>query len=394
MPDVRWTAAAETAARFVADRAVEGDRTGRPPFEEIAALREAGLLTAQAPAALGGGGLSFAETMPLVRIVARGSGSLGQLFGYHVVMAASPRFYGLSSFGDPDAAGALEARSVREAWHWAGAANPLDPGLVVEPAGGGRLRLSGRKSFATGARLADRLTLTAVLGGRQIVFAIPRARSGIGFLDDWDHLGQRQTESGTILFEDVAIEADEVLASLPPLDEQPVWTNMRVPMLQLAFVNFYVGVAEGALASARDYVRSTTRAWPTSGVARAVDDPYILEHLGIHTARLRAAAALADEAGRAVDGALGRGEGLPAAERTETAALVYAAKVEATHAALEATARIYDLMGARATARRYGFDRFWRDIRTHSLHDPVAYKAREVGNHALNGTITPHWGYT
>jgi hypothetical protein len=42
-------------------------------------------------------------------------------------------------------------------------------------------------------------------------------------------------------------------------------------------------------------------------------------------------------------------------------------------------------MGARSTSARYGFDRFWRNLRTHSLHDPVAYKQREVGRFQLLG---------
>jgi alkylation response protein AidB-like acyl-CoA dehydrogenase len=44
-------------------------------------------------------------------------------------------------------------------------------------------------------------------------------------------------------------------------------------------------------------------------------------------------------------------------------------------------------MGARATASHYRFDRFWRNVRTHTLHDPVFYKAREIGDFALNGHI-------
>ncbi len=62
--------------------------------------------------------------------------------------------------------------------------------------------------------------------------------------------------------------------------------------------------------------------------------------------------------------------------------------MNSSRTALDVTSRIFELMGARATATSYGFDRFWRNIRTHTLHDPVFYKAREVGNYALNGTIT------
>ena len=40
--------------------------------------------------------------------------------------------------------------------------------------------------------------------------------------------------------------------------------------------------------------------------------------------------------------------------------------------------------GARATSSAYGFDRHWRNVRTHTVHDPVAYKAREVGDWVLN----------
>jgi alkylation response protein AidB-like acyl-CoA dehydrogenase len=61
---------------------------------------------------------------------------------------------------------------------------------------------------------------------------------------------------------------------------------------------------------------------------------------------------------------------------------------------LEVTSGLFELTGARSTANRYGFDRFWRNVRTHTLHDPVVYKAREVGNFALNGRIANDPFYT
>ncbi|MDJ0707673.1 MAG: hypothetical protein QNJ46_30725 [Leptolyngbyaceae cyanobacterium MO_188.B28] len=41
-------------------------------------------------------------------------------------------------------------------------------------------------------------------------------------------------------------------------------------------------------------------------------------------------------------------------------------------------------MDARATAAKYGFERYWRDLRTSSLHDPIDYKFRDIGNWVLN----------
>jgi alkylation response protein AidB-like acyl-CoA dehydrogenase len=54
---------------------------------------------------------------------------------------------------------------------------------------------------------------------------------------------------------------------------------------------------------------------------------------------------------------------------------------------------MFEVMGARASHAKYGYDRFWRNVRTHTLHDPVAYKLHDVGNHALNGAY-PIPGFT
>jgi alkylation response protein AidB-like acyl-CoA dehydrogenase len=44
-------------------------------------------------------------------------------------------------------------------------------------------------------------------------------------------------------------------------------------------------------------------------------------------------------------------------------------------------------MGARATNAKYGFDRYWRNLRTFTLHDPVDYKVQDIGNWALNDQL-------
>jgi alkylation response protein AidB-like acyl-CoA dehydrogenase len=92
--------------------------------------------------------------------------------------------------------------------------------------------------------------------------------------------------------------------------------------------------------------------------------------------------------------AIGRGSALTWEERGELAAEVAKLKVVSTDAALDVTARIFEVTGARSTAAGYGFDRFWRNIRTHTLHDPVAYKRREVGDHYLTGRVPEFTLYT
>ena len=76
-------------------------------------------------------------------------------------------------------------------------------------------------------------------------------------------------------------------------------------------------------------------------------------------------------------------------DRTAVAIPIYAAKSAASRASVRATSEIYALMGTRAAARSAGFDRFWRDARTLSLHDPVDWKNAEIGRHALTGWDPP-----
>ena len=85
---------------------------------------------------------------------------------------------------------------------------------------------------------------------------------------------------------------------------------------------------------------------------------------------------------------------MTAAERGEVAVTVATAKVLSSRVALETTSKIFEVTGTRAAASKYRFDRFWRNVRTHTLHDPVAYKVYEVGNWVLNQQIPVFTLYT
>ena len=382
-------AAAEVAARLRAT-AVERERQGKAPRGEVALLRHAGLLTLLNPVEFGGGGASFADAFHVVRIIAQADASIAQILSYHYLLSHSAFWR-----ATPEQAERLIRASVAGQWFWGGASNPRDPLTVLTPDGDG-LRLNGRKTFASNASLADRITLRAALGDAVVLLAVPGESEGITHGNDWDAFGQRLTESGSVEFRDVRIEREHILGPLPPsvAVELPALTTLVVPIHQLLFVNFYLGTAEGALQEASAYIHSTAQPWQTSGVAAASEDPYVLALYGELHSDLRASLALADVAAAEVERAIRRGNDLDPQERAAAAATVYAAKVNSTRVALDITSRVFDLMGARATSARYGFDRFWRNIRTHSLHDPVAYKAREVGNFALNGRITPDPLYT
>ncbi|GJD49456.1 Dibenzothiophene desulfurization enzyme C [Methylobacterium crusticola] len=385
-----WSALAQGVADDLRADANTRERLAARPVRELALLRESKLLTLLDAREYGGGGGSFAQALAAVRIVARADTAIAQLLSYHYLH----RTNALWRAGPAQREG-LALASARDRWFWGGASNPRDPESVLVP-DGDDFRLNGRKTFASNAAVADRITLRAELGGGFAVIVIPGDRPGVTHGNDWDAFGQRLTESGSIAFENVRVARDEILGeALPPAAPalSPL-TTLVVPLHQMLIAGFYVGTAEGALTEAAEYIRTQARPWQASGVAAAREDPYILEHIGNLDVEVRASAALTAAAGEAFEAAVAQGEGLTPTRRTEVAAAIYAAKVHASRTALQVTSQIFELMGARATSSRYGFDRFWRNIRTHTLHDPVVYKAREVGNFALNGTITPTPLYT
>jgi alkylation response protein AidB-like acyl-CoA dehydrogenase len=150
-----------------------------------------------------------------------------------------------------------------------------------------------------------------------------------------------------------------------------------------------VGIGIGALNAAVTFVQEQSRPWGAAEVERAVDDPLIRRLAGELAADLAAAYELTLACGDGLD-AFERGE----LTRAELAVPIYAAKSIATRAGMRATNDVYQLMGTRATKRTAGLDRYWRNARTLSLHDPVDWKNAEIGAHLLTGWETTPGVYT
>jgi alkylation response protein AidB-like acyl-CoA dehydrogenase len=372
--------AADAVAQQLRATAAERDRANQPPRAEIELLREHDLLQVQEPAEFGGAGLSYAQAARLTRRVARGDTSIAHLLGYHYAQTRIDRL-----FGTPAQAEAQSRKNGAQRLFWGGVQNPRGGSDLVLTRDGDGFRLSGHRTFASGASLADQLSITATFEGNLVFVSIPAGREGFHAVGNWDNIGQRLTDSGGVKLDDVRVERAEILGPDPiGGHELTPYQTLVTPHWQLAFVNFYIGTAEGAIAEALDWTRAHASPWETSGVDQATDDAYILESVGEIVSEVRAGELLADRAGAALQAALDTGAGLTADERAEAAVAIYEAKVVTTKVALDATSRLFEIQGARATSSAYGFDRHWRNVRTHTVHDPVAYKAREVGDWVLN----------
>lgn len=370
--------AQQLAARLNAT-AVERDRLGALPFAEVDWLRESKLPHLLAPASAGGAGGIWSQAVEATRMVAAADGSIGHLLGYHYLNYLSAAQGAL-----PAQRAEIDHGIIHDNWFLGDSVNPLDPGLTVTR-NGDTVRLDGKRSFATGAAVADRILLTFRIGDRGVVTLLPRDRKGVRPNADWDNLGQRLSASGSLSFDGVEVGIDELLGEGPDVPAAPATPSPMSAMIQTMLSVIQLGVAEGALAAGAAYTREHSRAWFKSGVARAVDDPLIAAPYGYLSARLAAAGALADATALALDNALQQGSALTEHERAAVSVQSFQLKIVTSEVALETTAKIYELMGARASANRFGFDRYWRDARTLTLHDPMAYKALEVGRFVLTG---------
>jgi alkylation response protein AidB-like acyl-CoA dehydrogenase len=370
---------ADQLAKAFAQTAVERDKRGGTAKTERDLLRTSGLLNAIIPSGLGGWGMEWPDTMKIIRIFARVDSSIAHLFGFQHLLLASVALY-----GSPSQTERLFSETVRNQWFWGNALNPLDRRTSLTPNRGAGFVINGRKSFCSGALDSDMLIVSAIhsVDEKFMVAALPSDRTGIRILDDWDAMGQRQTDSGTVEFDAVAAGQEEFLRTPGPLGS--IRASLRSCIAQLILSNIFLGIAEGALAEARNYTLAQTRPWATSGVNSAAEDPYVLANYGDFFINVQAAQALTDIAAESLQRGWESGDAITENQRGKCAIDVAASKVVTTRAGLEITSRMFEVMGARAAAGPARIDRFWRNLRTHTLHDPVDYKIRELGDWALN----------
>jgi alkylation response protein AidB-like acyl-CoA dehydrogenase len=367
------------ATRFAAT-AVERDARGGTPKSERDALRDSGLLALSIPADYGGIGANWRVTLDAVRVLGAADSSVAHVFGFHHLLLATTRLFGRPEQWEP-----WFEETAKRRWFWGNTLNPLDTRTISRPHDGWH-EFSGQKSFCSGARDSDMLIASArhAETGNLLIAAVPSAREGISIADDWNSIGQRQTDSGSVTFEKVRVEEREILADPGPLSTP--FACLRPLLAQLILANVYLAIAESAFNDARRYTLHEARPWHASGVAAATDDPYILGQYGEFWAGLESVRVLADRAADRFDDAWQRGPSLTESERGEVALAVAAAKVTAIRTGLDICTRMFDVAGARATHGALRLDRHWRNLRTHTLHDPLAYKLRELGNWALNGS--------
>ncbi len=383
--DAEALAAARRLAAAVAPGAAERDRHRILPWEALEAWSSSGLGGITVPRAFGGADVSYATLAEVFVILNAADSSLGQIpqnhFGVLGVLreigspAQKRRFYGEVLAGRRLGNAGPERKAE-------GANTVLQGATRIHTTPEG-LRITGRRFYSTGALFAHRIPVRAINDDGQPVQAwVPHEAPGLTVIDDWDAFGQRTTASGSVVFDHVPVDADDVL---------PIWQladrpGLYGPTSQLVQAAIDQGIAEAAVADTLQFVRERARPWVDSGLANAHDDPYLIGDVGRLHVDLHAAHEVLLETAQLFD-CIAAQPAVTAEDSAQASVAVAQAKLLTTRIALEASEKLFELAGSSATRAAHNLDRHWRNARVHTLHDPVRWKAHLIGNYHLNGVL-------
>lgn len=379
--------AAELSA-FLAEGSARRDADRLLPEAELDRLARSGLLAITVPAAYDGADLDAVTLAEVFRLLAAGDPSVAQIPHSHFVYVNALRHQGTPAQCELFFAEVLRGRRFGNAQSEVGTKHARDHRTTLTPDGEGCWRLDGEKGYSTGALFADWIPVLAHLGvdGPMHVAWVERTAPGVTVTDDWDGMGQRTTASGTVLLDGVEVEAGRITPYHVTFEGGP---QVYGAFAQLLHAAIDAGIARAALTEASLFVTTKSRPHPDAQVDRHADDPLVVQAFGEMELQVRAAEALLGEAARSVD----RAHADLTEQTAEAASLsVAAARAATTTASVEVSSRLFEVTGTRSALHELNLHRHWRNARTHTLHDPAAWKVQHLGRHALDGTLPPNHG--
>ncbi|MFV3404200.1 MULTISPECIES: SfnB family sulfur acquisition oxidoreductase [Pseudomonas] len=379
--DAEALQAARELAELAREQAARRDQQRKLPWAEIEQFTRSGLGSISIPKAYGGPQVSFETTAEVFRLISAADPALGQIPQNHFGILQLVRLTATEAQKQAIFGSVLDGWRIGNAGPERGTKDTLTLKARITREGDS-YRISGEKFYSTGALYAHWVAVKALDDdGRQRLAFVRRGSPGLRIVDDWSGFGQRTTASGTVLLDQVPVDAELVLDN---------WRQRDVPNIQgassqLVQAAIDAGIAEAAINDTIRFVREKSRPWIDANVERASDDPYVIADIGRLKLDLHAAEALLRKAARVLDEVDAGPIDAAAAARASIA--VAEAKVLTTEIALQASEKLFELAGSRASLAEFNLDRHWRNARVHTLHDPVRWKYHAVGAYYLNGTL-------
>lgn len=405
--DELWTRLpADVAERFrpVLERislgALDRELDRALPYDEVTQLREAGLSVARLPLERGGLGLDWPDFGRLLIAIAAADSNLPQIFRGHIALVEQV-------LTDPDAAFRRRWTEIivggdiaGNSWSEKTGSTTVRSGTELTRDPDGILRLTGRKYYSTGSIFAEWTDTVAhrVADDTEVAALVRLDQPGVEVSDDWDGFGQRLTGTGTIVFDGAAVDEGDV---------QPVAARFpyQTAVYQYLLLAVLAGTAHAAVEDFARVVRERTRVFSHGTAPLARDDAQIQALIGEQAALAYAVDAAVVASADALEDAYRATVAWRDAScdtQLRDAALAAAGLAEirtaqaqsfATGAVQQLASRLFDALAASATSTSKSLDRYWRNARTVSSHNPVLFKNRWIGEWVLGDVLPdPLWG--
>ena len=360
-PDLSPAALAAVTAE-IASTAAEYDRTGDLPWPGLRAAHRAGLLTATVGARFGGPGLGPRDTARVLTAIGEGDASVGllaaNLLNTHAAQAAQPTWP--AAYYDDllrrSQAGPALANAIRAEPELGAPARGGLPRTTATRTADGWV-LNGHKAYATGgAGLAYHIVWVLADDGRVGHLVVPGDLPGITWVDTWDHLGLRASNTHDVVYEDVVLPAD-AFAEIPR-GPDGVYRDPAAVAGPGSFGHpaLYIGVARAARHAFADFARNRVPAALGKPIAQ--------------TERIQAVAGEIDlqivQAETLLHGALLRLEAGDESVRPELSAV----KVAIARSVIAATQTAVAALGNPGLSRHHPLERHLRDALCIRVHPP------------------------
>ncbi|OBZ93504.1 monooxygenase [Pararhizobium polonicum] len=383
----------ELAARFrpVFDRIARGaiarETTRGLPADPIAWLKESGFTRTRLPQNEGGSGATAAEIFALLIELSEADSNVTQALRAHLGFVEDIVGLPFGARRELWAQRIARGETVGSAWTEIGEA-PMDGFATRLSRSKDGHVLNGAKFYTTGSLYADWIDVGATLDedATTVAVSVRRAAAGVSVIDDWDGFGQIGTASGTALFKDVPVSADDFVKEEGRFLYSPAF-------YQLVHLATLAGIGRAIIRDVSQIVATRRRTYSNAAADLPRADPQVLQVVGRARSAAYAASAIVLQTARALDrAAVSRLAGDEAAYREA----VDLAELETCQALpivsqliIDAASQLFDAVGASATRKGLALDRHWRNARTLASHNPRIYKDRIVGDYAVNGTAPP-----
>jgi alkylation response protein AidB-like acyl-CoA dehydrogenase len=290
-PEVILTRASELANRCTLS-AEKPDVGARNLSLEFSWLREAGFLAVPFPRELGGTGWgiepgTWLHLLRLLKIIGRGNLSVGRVYEGHVNALQL-----IIQWGSPAqierAAEDIDKGCLFGVWN----TEAPDDGLALaEVAAGVRFRLSGAKTFGSGASILQRVFANSTTPGGWQMCLVPLDRVKVERdADSWRPLGMRATESIRVSFDGVELDSTALVGKPGDYHCEPWFSGGAI-----RFAAVQLGGAEAIAEASRDFLQQQGRIEDPHQAMRAGEMAGLLEtgNLWLEGAARRAEAAAA-----------------------------------------------------------------------------------------------------